>query len=309
MILLMTPIFAPPQMWRDCFAREMPELKVRFWPETGDRAEIDAVACGRMPDDALRSLPNLKLVISLFAGQDLFLSDKTIPENVPIVRAANPNGDQMMTETAILHVLRHHRQLPELMLAQQKGEWASPKRLRTRDRKVGVMGLGPIGLAAAKAVRDLGFQTAAWVRHPRQVEGIEIFAGDDKLAAFLARSEIVVNLLPFTPTTEDILGAKTFAQMPKGAAVINLGRGQHVVDAELIAALDSGQLVAATLDVFRQEPLPGDHPFWRHPRVTVIPHASRGQFPAEIVPLICAHLRRFQRGEKMTDVVDPKAGY
>jgi glyoxylate/hydroxypyruvate reductase A len=309
MILLMTPIFAPPQAWRECFTREMPELEVRFWPEAGDRAEIDAVACGRMPDNALRSLPNLKLIVSLFAGQDLFLSDKTIPENVPVVRAANPAGDQMMTETVILHVLRHHRQIPELLIAQQKSEWASPKRLKTRDRKVGIMGLGPIGVAAAKAVRDLGFQTAAWVKHPRQLDSIEIFHGDDQLAAFLGRSEIVVNLLPNTPETEDILGAKNFARMPKGASVINLGRGQQIVDADLIAALDSGQLVAATLDVFREEPLPNEHPFWRHPRITVIPHASRGQFPADIAPIICNHLRRLQRGEKMTDVVDLKAGY
>ncbi len=309
MILLMTPIFAPAQAWRECFAREMPELEVRFWPETGDRAAIDAVACGRMPDNALRSLPNLKLIISLFAGQDLFLSDKTIPDNVPIVRAANPAGDRMMTETVLLHVLRHHRQLPELLLAQQKGEWASPQRLPTRERKVGVMGLGPIGVAAAKALRDFGFQTAAWVKHPRQLEGVEIFHGDEQLAAFLGRSEIIVNLLPLTPETEDILGARNFALMPKGASVINLGRGPHVVDADLIAALDSGQLAAATLDVFRQEPLPKEHPFWQHPRITVIPHASRGQFPAEITPLICGHLRRLQRGEAMTDRVDVAAGY
>jgi glyoxylate/hydroxypyruvate reductase A len=309
MILLMSPIFAPPQVWREHFAREMPEVELRFWPEIGNPAEIEFAAISRLPENALRALPNLKLIVSLFAGQDMLLTDKTLPANVPIVRAANPAGDQMMTETVLLHVLRHHRQLPELLLAQQKGEWASPKRLRTRERKVGVMGLGPIGIAAARALRDLGFQTAAWVRRPRTVEGIEVFHGNDQLAAFLSRSDIVVNLLPLTPETEDILSAKTFAQMPKGASVINLGRGQHVVDDDLIAALDSGQLVAATLDVFRQEPLPKEDPFWRHPRITVIPHASRGQFPAEITPLICAHLRRFQRGEPVTDRVDLTAGY
>ena len=309
MILLMTPIFAPAPVWRDGFTKEMPELEVRFWPETGERSEIDAVAAGRLPDNAMRSFPNLKLIVSLFAGQDLMLSDKTLPTTVPMVRAANPDGDEMMTETALLHVLRHHRQLPELLLAQQQGEWASPKRLRTRDRKVGVMGLGPIGLAAAKTLAAQGFQVAAWVRRPRQVDGIEIFHGADQLGAFLARSEILVNLLPLTPETEDILGKKAFAQMPRGASIINLGRGQHVVDADLIAALDSGQLVAATLDVFRQEPLPKEDPLWRHPRVTVIPHASRGQFPAIIAPLICNHLRRLQRGEKLTDQVDLAAGY
>lgn len=306
---MMTPIFAPPQAWRDCFAREMPEIELRFWPEIGDPAEIEFAAISRLPENAARGLPNLKLIVSLFAGQDMLLADKTLPPNVPIVRAANPEGDRMMTETVLLHVLRHHRQIPELLLAQQKSEWASPKRLKASDRKVGVMGLGPIGLAAAKALRDFGFQTAAWVRRPRQVDGIEIFHGDSQLAAFLGRSEIVVNLLPMTPDTENILGAKNFALMPKGASVINLGRGQHVVDGELITALDSGQLIAATLDVFRQEPLPKESPLWRHPRITIIPHASRGQFPADITPLICGHLRRYQRGEPMTDQVDITAGY
>lgn len=309
MILLMSPIFAPVKVWRDCFAHEMPEIEVRFWPEIGNPAEIEFAAISRLPDNALRGLPNLKLIVSLFAGQDLLLSDKTLPPHVPVVRAANPAGDQMMTETVILHVLRHHRQLPELLLAQQQSEWASPKRLKTRDRKVGVMGLGPIGIAAAKALRDLGFNVAAWVRRPREAEGIEIFHGDAQLDAFLGRSEIVVNLLPLTPETEDLLGLKAFAAMPRGASVINLGRGPHVVEADLIAALDSGQLVAATLDVFRQEPLPKESPLWKHPRITIIPHASRGQFPAEIAPLICAHLRRFQRGEPMTDRVDLGAGY
>lgn len=309
MILLMTPIFAPPQVWRECFAREMPEVELRFWPEIGNPAEIEFAAISRLPDNTARGLPNLKLIVSLFAGQDMLLADKTLPPHVPIVRAANPEGDRMMTETVLLHVLRHHRQLPELLLAQQQAEWANPKRLKTRDRKVGVMGLGPIGLAAALALRDFGFRTAAWVRRPRKVEGIEIFHGGAQLAAFLGRSEIVVNLLPLTPDTENILGAENFARMPKGASVINLGRGPHVVDDDLIAALDSGQLVAATLDVFRQEPLPKASPLWRHPRVTIVPHASRGQFPSDIVPLICAHLRRFQRGEPMTDRVDLAAGY
>ena len=237
MILMMTPIFAPPQVWRDC-SREMPEVELRFWPEIGNPAEIEFAAISRLPDNAARGLPNLKLIVSLFAGQDLLLSDKTLPPNVPIVRAANPEGDRMMTETVLLHVLRHHRQLPELLLAQQQSEWASPKRLKARDRKVGVMGLGPIGIAAAKMLRDFGFQTAAWVRRPRQLDGVEIFHGDDQLAAFLGRSEIIVNLLPMTPQTENILGAKNFVLMPKGGAVINLGRGQHVVEGELIAALD-----------------------------------------------------------------------
>ncbi len=307
----MTPIFAPPAVWRECFAREMPEVELRFWPEAGNRDEIEAVAISKLPDNALRSFPNLRLIVSLFAGQNMLLEDKTIPPGIPIVRAANPKGDAMMTETALLHVLRHHRHLPDLALAQQQGEWrqAQAARVRTQDRKVGVMGLGPIGLAAAQALRGIGFQVAAWVRRPRVVEGIEIFAGTDQLLEFLKRSEILVNLLPHTPATADIINHETLAQLPKNASVINLGRGEQVVDADLIVALDSGHINSATLDVFRQEPLPKEHPFWKHPRITVLPHASRGQFPAIITPLICVHLRRLQRGEPIVDRVDPAAGY
>ncbi len=203
------------------------------------------------------------------------LGDKTLPRDVPVARSSEPDGDALMSETALLHVLRHHRFLHEYVLAQQSRAWRPQARLAAADRSVGVMGLGMIGLPAAKTLRDHGFKVAGWSRTAKVADGIAVFHGREQLPDFLARSEIVVNLLALTPATENILCAATFARLPKGAAVINLARGQHVVDADLIAALDSGHLAAATLDAFRIEPLPAESPLWAHPRITITPHVAR----------------------------------
>jgi glyoxylate/hydroxypyruvate reductase A len=309
MALLLTPVSDPAAEWRRCFAAAMPELEVRVWPDMGDPAEIEVAAVSHLPPGTLAKLPNLRLIASLLAGQDGLLADTSIPRHVPILRTTNPEGDPMMNEAVLLHVLRHHRHLPQFQLAQQRGEWLSLPRLLPSERRVGVMGLGAIGLAAALMLRDHGFQVGAWARRPRAVEGVEVFHGRDQLPAFLGRSEILVNLLALTPETTDILGRAAFAQLPKGAHVINLARGQHVVDEDLVAALDEGQLAAATLDVFRTEPLPQSSPLWRHPRVTVIPHAARRIIAADVVPRICDNLRRLRRGEPLADLVDRDAGY
>ena len=310
MALLLTPLFAPVETWRQLFQREMPDLEIRIWPDAGNRDDIEIAAIGRLPENVLRSFPNLKMIVSLFAGQDLLMADTTLPAGVPIVRASPHSGDPMMDEAALTHVLRHHRNLPDYLLAQQRGEWVSLPRIRAQDRKVGVLGLGIIGLNTAKCLAAHGFQVAGWVKHPRKADdGIEIFAGQDQLGAFLARSEIIVNLLPATAETDNILNRETLALLPKGASIVNLGRGQQIVDADLIAALDSGHLSGATLDVFRQEPLPKTDPLWSHPRVTVLPHASRVPDVRAMVPLLCAQIARLRRGEKLIDVVDPAIGY
>jgi glyoxylate/hydroxypyruvate reductase A len=171
------------------------------------------------------------------------------------------------------------------------------------------MGLGSIGLGAAKALARHGFQVAGWVNTPRAVDGIEVFAGRDRLADFLQRSEIVVNFLPLTSETVGILDAAAFAQMPKGSSVINLGRGAHVNEPDLMAALDSGHLAAATLDVFPVEPLPKESPLWRHPGITVIPHASRRIDPRDLVPRIAQAVKRLRAGAPPRDLIDRNRGY
>jgi len=308
MALLLTPIFGTPDEWRSLLAAEMPDLEVRIWPETGHAADIEVAAVAGIPRGKLKDFPNLRLVVSLTAGIDMLIGDPDLPE-VPIVRAAEPDGDVMINEFALLHVLRHHRELPVLALAQQRSEWLRLKPKHAHERPVGVMGLGAIGLSVAQTLARHGFDVAGWVRSPRKVDGIAIYHGRDQLPAFLKRSEIVVNLLPLTAETKGILNAATFAQLPKDAAVINLGRGPHVAEADLMAALDSGHLAAATLDVFPVEPLPSDSPLWRHPKITVTPHVSRRIYPSNLAPRVCDAIRRLRSGAPFQHLVDRKRGY
>lgn len=309
MALLLNFFFGKPEDWKQWFAAEMPELDVRFWPEPGNRADIDVIACGWLPEGEFKAFPNLKLIVSLLAGPDHLLHDPAVPKHIPIARAGNPDGDTMMNEVTLLHVLRHHRNLPAYALAQQRGEWLNLPRQPARERKVGVMGLGVIGLPAARLLQSIGFQVAGWVRSPRKLDDLEVFAGREQLSAFLARSEILVNLLPLTSETQDILDAKAFAQMSKGSSVINLGRGGHLVEADLIAALDSEHLAAATLDVFRTEPLPKDDPLWRHPKITIMPHASRRVEVKPMVPRIADAIRRLRDGRPQENLIDRTKEY
>jgi glyoxylate/hydroxypyruvate reductase len=308
MTLLLTPIFGPPEEWRALLAAEMPDLDVRVWPDVGNPAEIEVVAVAGLPHGTLKTFPSLRLIVSLTAGVDMLIGDPELPD-VPIVRAAEDDGDPMIDEFALLHVLRHHRELPALALAQQSSEWVRLKPKHAHERPVGVMGLGAVGLSVARTLARHGFDVAGWVRSPRQADGITVFHGREQLRAFLARSEIVVNVLPLTAETKGILGAAAFAQLPKGAAVINLGRGPHVAEADLMAALDSGHLAAATLDVFPIEPLPSDSPLWRHPKITVTPHVSRRIYPSNLAPRVCAAIRRLCTSAPLQHLVDRKRGY
>ena len=308
MALLLSPQPGTGEVWRRAFAAAMPELDVRVWPETGDPAAIDIAAVGSMPAGALAKFPNLRLILSLTAGVDTLLSDPDLPA-VPIARTADPDGDAMMNETALLHVLRHHRYMPDYLRAQQRGEWIRRPIKAARERPVGIMGLGSVGLAIANTLAFVGFPVAGWVREPRSAGGIEIFTGPEQFNAFLGRSEILLNLLPLTPQTHGIVNAATLKALPRGAAFINLGRGDHVVEADLIAALDSGHLAAATLDVYPVEPLPKDSPLWRHPKITVMPHVARRLVPEDVAVRICAIIRDFRAGAPLAQMVDRTRGY
>jgi glyoxylate/hydroxypyruvate reductase len=308
MALLISPQPGTADIWRRTFAAAMPDLDVRIWPEVGDPASIEVAAVGSIPAGALAKLPNLQLILSLTAGVDTLLSDPTLPA-VPIARTSDLDGDAMMNETVLLHVLRHHRSMPDYQLAQQRCEWIRRPIKPARERPVGVMGLGSVGLGAAKALASIGFRVAGWVRQARPGNGIEIFGGGEQLGAFLGRSEILVNLLPLTPQTHGIINAATLNALPAGAAFINLGRGDHVIEADLIAALDSGHLAAATLDVYPVEPLPKDSPLWRHPKITVMPHVARRLVPEEVALRICDTIQDFRAGKPLAQAVDRSRGY
>jgi len=309
MALLLTPIFGPPDQWRGLIAAEMPDLDVRFWPDVGNPADIEFAAVAGLPRGTLKTFPNLRLIVSLTAGVDGLIADPELPD-VPLVRAAEPeSGDAMINEFALLHVLRHHRGLPAFALAQQRSEWLRITPIPAQERKVGVMGLGTIGLGVARTLKDHGFDVAGWVRSPRSLDGIAVFHGREQLSAFLGRSDIVVNVLPHTPETAGVLNATAFALMPKGGAVINIGRGPQVVGEDLIAAIDSDHLAAATLDVFDVEPLPKESPLWRHPKITITPHVSRRIYPGNLAPRVCDAIRRIEARQPLQHLVDRQRGY
>ncbi len=295
--------------WKPQLARLMPELEVRIWPEIGDPAEIDYALVWRPEPGLLASLPNLKLILSLGAGVDHILSDPHLPPGVPIVRLVDPYMTDAMSEFVILQVLRLHRQDIDYRAQQEIGIWRELDQKNAAERAVGILGFGELGQDAGRKLKGLGFDVALWGRRPKTAEEVRGYAGATGLSALLSRSEILVCLLPLTPETEGILNARTFGMLPKGAALINAARGRHLVEQDLLAALASGHLSAAVLDVFRDEPLPGDHPFWRHPRVVVTPHVAAATHPPTAAAIILDNIRRFEAGRPLLNQVDPAQGY
>jgi glyoxylate/hydroxypyruvate reductase len=295
--------------WKPQLASVMPKLEFRVWPEIGDPAEIDYALVWRPEPGLLASLPNLKLILSLGAGVDHILCDPHLPSDVPIVRLVDPYLTDAMSEFVVLQVLRLHRQDLDYNAQQQAGIWRELEQKNAGERPVGILGFGEIGQDAGRKLKGLGFDVALWGRREKTVEGLTGYAGPAGLPALLARSEILVCLLPLTPETEGILNASTFALLPKGAGLINAGRGRHLVEDDLIPALDTGELSAAALDVFRNEPLPPEHPFWRHPRIIVTPHIAGTTNPTTAAPIILDNIRRFEEGRPLLNRVDPGQGY
>ena len=273
-------------------------------------AQVDYVLSFRPPPGLLKTLPNLKAVFSLGAGVDGFLADPEFPSRVPLVRFVN---DQLSTEMAqyiVLQVLLFHRAQDSFDKAQAEHKWRQAMLARPTDRtRIGILGLGEIGAMAAQRLRDLGFPVAGWSRTPKQVRGVESFSGKDAFKPFLARTDILICLLPLTPDTRHILNRETFAALPRGAFVINAARGSHQVEADLIAALDSGQLAGAALDVFETEPLPEDNPLWAHPKVRVTPHIAAISDPAITVAMVLEGIARRESGKPLENVVDLSRGY
>jgi len=298
----------PAEVWEAELKKHLPDLEFRRWDAPGDEAEIDMALCWKPPPGGLAKFPNLKVIFSLAAGIDHLLTDPELPD-VPIVRMVEPSLTAGVAEYVVLHTLRHHKDQRRFEEQQKARVWAEYFAPPAAKRRVGIMGLGEIGAEAARMLAAIGFDTAGWSRTPKQVEGVASFHGANQLDAFLARTDILVCLLPKTAQTEGILDAVLLAKLPRGASLINAGRGDQLVEADLLAALESGQLSEATLDVFRTEPLPPDHPFWSHPKVTVTPHSAGDPFPDAAAKIVAENIMRFRRGEPLQHLFDRKAGY
>lgn len=309
MAILFKSAFDSAHDWQGELARLLPDQDVRPWPEVGAPEEIEFAIVWAPEPGELECYPNLRAIFSLGAGVDNILSDPDLPAGVPVVRLVDPELTGQMSEYVVLNVLRHHRDFPAYEHFQRKGQWRRLPAPEAAATGVGFMGLGVLGSDAARKLRPFGFRLMGWTRRPRRLKGVRCLHGPEGRNRFLARSDILVCLLPLTPATRGILNAETFAALPQGAAVINCARGAHLVERDLLEALDSGHLSGATLDVFDTEPLPEGHPFWGHPKITVTPHIAGVTLPHSAAERVAANIRRLQKGEPLADVVDLEAGY
>lgn len=297
--------------WQSELAKASPGLDVRAWPDVGKAEDIEYALVWKPRAGELAKLPNLKAIFSLGAGVDHIFADPDLPDGVPVTRVVDADLTAGMSEYVLLHVLRYHRNQPVFDEQQRNHVWdmRMSEMRQARETRVGILGLGEIGSDAAVKLSMMGFDVAGWSRTPKQMHGVKTFAGNAEFASFLGRTHILVCLLPLTPATTGILNIETFAAMPQGGYVINAGRGGHLVEPDLIPALESGQLAGATLDVFATEPLPADHPFWDHPKITVTPHNASVTDPRSVAVQVAENIRRHRAGEPLLNLVDREAGY
>ncbi|MBY6140524.1 glyoxylate/hydroxypyruvate reductase A [Leisingera daeponensis] len=277
-------------------------LRNEFAPE-----EVDYIIFApNGPVSDFTPFTRLKAVLSLWAGVEKITPNASL--TVPLTRMVDSGLEQGMTEWVAGHSLRYHLGMDTHIL-DQNGRWEPKAPPLAKDRNVTVLGLGALGTASAQALAALGFQVSGWSRTQKEIEGVSCFAGADGLKEALAKAEIVILLLPDTPATENTLNAETLAMLPRGAKIINPGRGPLIDDGALLAALDSGQVGHATLDVFRIEPLPPEHPYWAHPNVTVTPHIASETRESTAAEVIAENIRRAEAGEPLLHLVDRSLGY
>ncbi len=295
--------------WKRAFAEHLPETEVCVWPQLGDPRAVEYALVWAPAENFFDELTALKAIFCMGAGVDRLLTHAGLPADVPVVRMVEPALTEGMSQFVLYHVLRFHRRMDEYRRQQQRHEWRPLPQVPAGERCVGIMGLGALGGDVARRLADLDFTVAGWSRTARSLPGVDCFHGGDALTAFLRRAEILVCLLPLTPATEGLLDAARLGELPPGACLINASRGALVDEEALLAALDSGRLAGAALDVFAHEPLPSQHPFWEHPAVAVTPHAASLTAPESAAAAVAANIRRLERGEALRHVVDRRLGY
>lgn len=294
--------------WRAHLTQALPDERIVLAGEPHDPDAVDAAFVANPPHGALAQYPNLRFIQSLWAGVDRLLGDPALPD-VPVARLVDPDLTQAMVEAVVAHVMALHRQTYAYARQQERCEWKQLDQPLARDRRIGILGLGELGAAVARALAALSFPVAGWSRSPRAVPSVQCLSGRDGIEALLARSDILVNLLPLTPDTTGILDARLLARLPNGASLVNVARGAHLVENDLLAALDGGRIDHAILDVFGEEPLPPAHPFWSHPRISVFPHVAAYSAPESAARIAAANVSAFREGRPVTGLVDRVRGY
>ncbi len=294
--------------WARFFAERAPDVPFRLWPDIGDPADVRYLVAWVPPDDIATAFPNLELVFSVGAGVDQF-DASIVPAHLPLVRMLEPGIAETMVEYVAMAVLALHRDLLDFISQQKEQVWREIRITPATRRRIGVMGLGQLGQAVLERLKAFGFPLSGWNRSPREIAGVTCYAGRDALPDFLGQSDILICLLPLTDETRGILNADLFARLPRGAALVNVGRGPHLVEADLLAALDGGALSGAVLDVTDPEPLPSGHRFWSHPRILLTPHNAAMTAPDTAVDFVLDVIARHRRGEELPGRVDRTRGY
>ena len=296
----------------DEWDREMkaliPDLDYRVWPDVGNVEDIDIALVWQAPPGMLASLTGLKLILSLGAGVDHLLDDPDLPD-VPITRLIDSYCTSAMSEYVLLQVMRFHRDDPLYQTQQRRAEYIFHQAAIASHRRVGIMGLGSLGGAAARMLAVTGFDVRGWSRRQKDIEGVQSFCGPEELDGFLGGCEILVCLLALTDETKSILNAETMGKLPPGACVVNAARGDHLVEEDLITLLDSGHLGGAALDCFLNEPLEETSPLWSHPKIFLTPHSATGTHAPSAARHVAENIRRFYAGEPLLNELDKTVGY
>jgi glyoxylate/hydroxypyruvate reductase A len=300
---------ANPELWQNALQQAMPEAKLRVWHE-GDTAPADYALVWKPPAAMLRGRTDLKAIFNLGAGVDAILQlGDALPAGVPVIRLDDAGMGVQMAEFVAHAVLRYFRRLDDYAMQNQQQVWRFLKPYEKKDFSIGVLGLGVLGNRIIDALRAFDFPLNGWSRTQKDIDGVSCYAGHDQLDEFLRASRVLVVILPLTTETENLLDKEKLAQLPKGAYVINVARGAHLIEADLLALIQQGHIAGATLDVFREEPLPPVHPFWQESRITITPHISALTMRDESARQIAAKIQDLQDGLPIAGLVDQSRGY
>ena len=295
--------------WKRALMKNAPTLKIYSYLEDHPREQITMAIVWKHPEGSLQGYPNLACIASFGAGVDFLFEDPALPRNIPVTRVVDPVLASDMSEFVLARILGYLKHFNQYARDQANTIWNPMEYRRIADVEVGIMGVGALGKVLGEDLVKLGFRVRGWSASPRKVRSIQMFSGQHGLPAFLKQSDILVCLLPLTPATRGILNRSLFQMLPRGAFVINVARGGHLVDNDLLAVLQEGHLSGAALDVFHEEPLSEEHPFWTHPAICISPHIASVSHIDSVVPQLLENYNRLQKGQPLQNVVSGAKGY
>ena len=298
-----------PENWVNALKNQHPGMNIYVYPEEHDPEEVEFAITWNHPRGLFKNYPNLKVVASMGAGVDHILSDEALPEGIRVTKIIDETLTEDMGDFVLSQVMNHLRGLHHYVKAQSKKEWEKFQYKRPQNTKVGIMGLGVLGNAVADKLHKNFFQVYGWSRTEKNCDNVTSFHGKDQLEEFLENSEILICLLPLTEDTRNILNADLFDMLPEGAYIINVARGEHLVEHDLMEMINNGHLSGASLDVFREEPLPEEHPFWEHPSINITPHVASLTKPESVVAQIAENYDRMKEDEPLKNKVEMEKGY